>query len=245
MMDMLPSHGHTVKSFDVKLQKLGSLIVTMGDIAKSQIDDAVIATKTRNPDLAAQVLQRDRDIDDIEKQIDSEAVNLLATRQPMASDLRMIVSALHMATNLERIGDYAANIAKRAIAIVQTVPVKPEAQVERMAQRVVGTLDQVMEAFIEQDSSKAHDAWSGDEELDEMYNSIFREHLTYMMEDPRSTTSCIHKLFIAKNLERIGDHATNIAERVYFIIEGTQMPGVRPKGDNTSFQAPPTVEPSS
>ena len=150
----------------------------MGDIAKSQIDDAVIATKTRNPDLAAQVLQRDRDIDDIEKQIDLEAVNLLATRQPMASDLRMIVSALHMATNLERIGDYAANIAKRAIAIVQTVPVKPEAQVERMAQRVVGTLDQVMEAFIEQDSSKAHDAWSGDEELDEMYNSIFREHLT-------------------------------------------------------------------
>jgi phosphate transport system protein len=241
---MLPDHNHTVKSFDVKLQRLGSLIVAMGDIAKSQIDDAVKATKTRDADLAAQVLQRDSVIDDIEIQIDAEAINLLATRQPVASDLRMIVSALHMATNLERIGDYAANIAKRAIAIAQTVPVQPEAQVEQMAQRVVGTLDQVLEAFIQRDSSKAHDAWGGDEDIDEMYNSIFREHLTYMMEDPRSTTSCIHKLFIAKNLERIGDHATNIAERVYFIIEGTQLPGMRPKSDNTSFQAPPVEEAS-
>ena len=226
---------HTVKSYDDELKNLNQTIAQMGGLAEAQLQSAIEALVRRDSDLAAQVVQSDVRIDELEHQISIMAVRMLALRQPMAQDLREVVAALKISGDLERIGDYAANVAKRAIALSQTPPIQPANGIPRMARLAQQIIKDVLDAYIEHDADKALEVWQRDEEVDEMYTSLFRELLTYMMEDPRNISPCTHLLFIAKNIERIGDHATNIAETVFYMIEGQQMLDKRPKGDMTSF----------
>ncbi len=226
---------HIVKSYDQELEALRGAIVQMGGIAESQLQVAIQCVMKRDSHLAGQVVQGDERLDEYEVQIDADVVRMLALRQPMASDLREIVSALKIAADLERMGDYAANVAKRAIALSQVPPVKPVAGIPRMGRMVLEIIKDVLDAYTERDLDKALAAWHRDEEVDDLYTSLFRETLTYMMEDPRNITPCTHLLFTAKNIERIGDHATNIAENIHFLIEGRPITDARPKGDSTSF----------
>ena len=166
---------------------------------------------------------------------DERAVRLLALRQPMASDLREVIAALKISSDIERIGDYAANVAKRVMAISQLPPVQPARSIPRMARLVQAIITDVLDAYARRDADKAVDVWHRDEEVDEMYTGLFRELLTYMMEDPRNITPCTHLIFIAKNIERVGDHATNVAETIYFMVHGKPLTEIRPKGDVSSF----------
>jgi phosphate transport system protein len=187
----------------------------------------------RDSELAARVVEGDAQVDQLEHEVDGLVVRLLALRQPMARDLREILAALRIASDLERICDYAANVAKRSIVLNQSPPVKPVYTLPRMVKLAQGLTKDVLDAYVARDADKALVAWARDEELDEMYSSLFRELLTYMMEDPRNITASTHVLFMAKNVERIGDHATNIAETVYFLVNGTPLTQVRPKRDNS------------
>jgi phosphate transport system protein len=207
----------------------------MGGLAEAQISGAIQAIIRRDAELATTVVETDQKIDDMEREIDDRAVHMLALRQPVAGDLRAIVSALRIAADVERIADYAANLAKRAIALSQMAPVRPAHQLPRMGRIVQEMLRDILDAYLERDVEKAIDVWNRDEELDEIYSSLFRELLTYMMEDPRNITASTHLLFIAKNIERIGDHVTNIAETIHYLVVGTPLRTARPKGDFTSF----------
>ncbi|NYZ12961.1 phosphate signaling complex protein PhoU [Azospirillum sp. RWY-5-1] len=229
------TNEHIVRSFAQELQRLSNLITQMGGVAEAQVGSAIKAVARRDVALAAQVMQADTRLDEYEREIDTETIRLLALRQPMAQDLREIVSALKIASDLERIGDYAANVAKRSLALAQVPVVRPTAGIPRMGRLVEEILKDVLDAFIERDVEKAIGAWRRDEELDDLYTSLFREVLTYMMEDPRNITPCTHLLFMAKNLERIGDHATNIAETIHFLVVGGPLIMDRPKGDDSSF----------
>jgi phosphate transport system protein len=226
---------HIVRSFDEELKRLTNTIARMGGLAEAHIASAIQAVAKRDTELAASVVEADQRIDDLERDVDDQAVQMLALRQPMASDLRSIVGALRIASDVERIADYAANVAKRAIALSQMAPVRPAHAVPRMGRFVQEMVKDVLDAYTHRDVDKAIAVWNRDEELDEMYSSLFRELLTYMMEDPRNITASTHLLFIAKNVERIGDHATNIAEQIHFLVRGTQLRVARPKGDATSF----------
>ncbi|QCO15245.1 phosphate transport system regulatory protein PhoU [Azospirillum brasilense] len=229
------SNEHIVRSFAHELERLSNLITQMGGVAEAQVDAAVKAVARRDVALAAQVMQADQRIDAYERDIDAEAVRLLALRQPLAQDLREIVSALKIASDLERIGDYASNIAKRSLALAQVPVVRPAVAIPRMGRLVESIMKDVLDAYIERDVQRAIAAWERDEELDDLYTSLFREVLTYMMEDPRNITPCTHLLFMAKNLERIGDHATNIAETIHYLVVGTTLRAARPKNDGSSF----------
>lgn len=231
----MPSSEHIVKAFSQELQRLSNLITQMGGVAEAQVGAAVQALGRRDADIAAEVVRADSRIDAYEREIDAETVRLLALRQPMGPDLREILSALKIAADIERIGDYAANIAKRAIALSQLPATQPAAAIPRMGKLVQEIMKDVLDAYTERDVAKAVAAWQRDEELDAHYNSLFRETLTYMMEDPRNITPCTHVLFIAKNLERIGDHATNVAETIHFLVLGKHLRSERPKGDTTSY----------
>ncbi|MFM2044858.1 MAG: phosphate transport system protein PhoU [Pseudomonadota bacterium] len=226
---------HTVKSFEQELQRLSNLITQMGGVAEAQIEAAVQAVGRRDVDLAGRVMQADGRLDEYERQIEQEAVRMLALRQPMGVDLREILGALKISADLERTGDYAANIAKRSMALAQLPVVRPAAAIPRMGRLVQEMLKDVLDAYIDRDVEKAVAAWHRDEELDDLYTSLFREVLTYMMEDPRNITPCTHLLFIAKNLERAGDHATNIAETIHFLVKGHPLSTARPKSDESSF----------
>jgi len=226
---------HIVRSFSEELRRLTTLITQMGGIAEAQVETAVRAVAKRDTGLATGVMQSDARLDQYERDIDAEAIRMLALRQPMAGDLREIVSSLKIAADLERIGDYAANIAKRAMVLAQLPPVRPAGAIPRMGKLVQEIMKEVLDAYIDRDLDKAIAAWRRDEDLDDLYTSLFREVLTYMMEDPRNITPCTHLLFIAKNLERIGDHATNIAETIHFLVVGHSLKAVRPKGDTSSF----------
>ncbi|MFC7334679.1 phosphate signaling complex protein PhoU [Rhodocista pekingensis] len=226
---------HTVKSFEQELRRLSGLITQMGGVAEAQVDAAVQAVTRRDVDLAGRVMQSDNRLDDYERQIEQETIRMLALRQPMGSDLREILAALKISADLERTGDYAANIAKRSIALAQLPAVRPASAIPRMGKLVQEMLKEVLDAYVDRDLEKAIAAWHRDEELDDLYTSLFREVLTYMMEDPRNITPCTHLLFIAKNLERAGDHATNIAETIHFLIVGQPLATDRPKGDESSF----------
>ncbi len=226
---------HIVRSFSEELRRLNTLITQMGGVAEAQVETAVRAVARRDASLAASVVKSDLRLDQYEAEIDAEAIRMLALRQPMAGDLREIVSALKISADLERIGDYAANIAKRAMVLAQLPPVRPAAGIPRMGRMVQEIMNEVLDAFIDRDVAKAIAVWRRDEELDDLYTSLFREVLTYMMEDPRNITPCTHLLFIAKNLERIGDHATNIAETIHFLVVGHSLKAIRPKGDTSSF----------
>ena len=229
---------HTHKAFDTDLQDLARMVAEMGGLVEKQIADSVDALIKRDSALAQRVTQADGAIDALQHEIEEKAVLTIARRQPMAVDLRDIVGALRLANNLERIGDLAKNIAKRVIALNNEFPPpKLIRGVEHMADLVLGQLKMVLDAYARRDDSKARTVWRADEEIDAVCTSVFRELVTYMMEDPRNITFCIHLMFCAKNIERMGDHATNIAESVHYIIAGRPIAETRPKGDTTSFAA--------
>lgn len=236
---MAPETQHIVKSFDDELQKLKQAVAQMGGLVEAQLQAAVDALVKRDADAAAKVVRDDARIDELERDVGNLVIRLLALRQPMAVDLRQIVSALKISSDLERIGDYAANVAKRAIALSQLPPVRPIHAIPRMAKLVQQIVKDVLDAYIDRDAARAVAAWQRDEEVDEMYNSLFRELLTYMMEDQRNIGPSIHMLFIAKNIERMGDHATNVAEDVHFLVHGRPLDQARPKSDQTSFTVVP------
>ena len=227
---------HTAKAFDVDLQELSRMVAEMGGLTEKQIADAVDALSRRNPEQAQQIVKADLGIDALQREIEAKAVLTIARRQPMAVDLRELLAALRLSSDLERIGDLAKNIAKRVLVLdVELHSSRVIRGVQHMGTLVLAQLKQVLDSYAGRDLEKALAVWNGDEQIDAMCTSIFRELLTYMMEDPRNITPCIHLMFCAKNIERMGDHATNIAETVYYMIEGRSMPDLRPKGDTTTF----------
>jgi phosphate transport system protein len=226
---------HIVKSFDEELNKLETALVQMGGLVEEQLTRSLNAVARRDSALAEEVLAADARIDALNVDIDTRVVRLLALRQPMAVDLRSIVAALRMATELERMGDYAANVAKRTVALNQCPYVEPAAVIPRMGKLVSRIVKDVLDAYAARDAQAAKNAWQRDEEVDEIYSSLFREILNSMVAEPSNITALTHLLFIAKNIERIGDHATNIAETVYFVVEGTQIDTPRPKGDTSPY----------
>jgi phosphate transport system protein len=225
---------HIMKTYDEELTRLNNTIIRMGGLAESQVAAAIQATIKRDSELAAEVVEQDAQVDALEAEVEALAMRLLALRQPMARDLREIVSSLKIAADLERICDYAANVAKRSIALNQAPVAKPVYAIPRMGKLAQALIKDVLDAYVQGDADKAMHVWLSDEELDELYTSLFRELLTYMMEDPRSITAGTHLLFMAKNIERIGDHATNIAETIYYLIHGKPLKESRPKRDRSS-----------
>jgi phosphate transport system protein len=226
---------HTAKAFDVDLQEIARLVAEMGGLAEKQIADAIDGLARRDTDRAQRTVSGDLAIDALQREIEEKAVLTIARRQPMAVDLREIIGALRVANDLERIGDLAKNIGKRVLALDSEFhPPKLIRGVEHMGALVLAQLKEVLDAYAGHDLKKAMAVWNGDEAIDALCTSLFRELLTYMMEDPRNITFCIHLMFCAKNIERMGDHATNIAETVYFMIEGHAITDQRPKGDTTT-----------
>ncbi len=222
---------HIVKSYDNELNRLNRTIVEMGGLAESQLAAAIHAFSEQDDVLSASVIEEDDKVDELNFDVDQFAVQLLALRQPMAEDLRSIVGALKISSDLERIADYAVNIAKRVIVMNEYPPAKLAAGIPRMAGLVQPMIKDVLDAYVARDSKKAMEVWNRDIEVDDMYMSLFREFLTYMMEDSRNITPCTHLLFMAKNIERIGDHVTNIAETIYFLVHGKRMREHRPTID--------------
>ncbi len=231
----MPGEQHTVRSYAEELKRLSGLITRMGGLAERQVADATHALVERDSDMAAQVVQRDVEIDRLEREIEGFTIRLLALRQPMGADLRIIVAAMRISHDLERIGDYARNAAKRAIVISEQPQIGSLNGFQRMARLVQENLKNAIDALVTMDAAKADEVWAADEPVDEIYNGIFREMLTHMMEDPRNITAATHLLFIAKNLERIGDHATNIAETVHFAVRGDTLTEERPKADASAY----------
>ena len=226
-----PMQEHTVRSYDDELRRLRDTIARMGGLAERQVADATSALVEHDTDLAALVVQRDVEIDTLDREVEQFTVRLLALRQPMGEDLRFSVAAMRISQDLERIGDYARNGAKRAIVVAQQPQIGSLNGFQRMARLVQENLKNALDALVNSDAAKADEVWAADEPVDEIYNGIFREMLTHMMEDPRNITAATHLLFIAKNLERIGDHATNIAERVHYAVRGETLSEERPKAD--------------
>ncbi len=222
---------HTVKSYDEELAHLTNIIARMGGMAEAQFASAMQSLAKRDSDLATRVVAGDARIDELEQEVQHFTVRMLALRQPVASDLRHIVAALKISAEIERIGDYAANVAKRCLVLNHLPAVSPTGAVLHLAHLVQEILKDVLDAYIERDVDKAVRVWNRDEEVDDMYTGLFRELLTYMMEDPRTITACSHLMFMAKNIERIGDHATNIAEVLHFVVVGSTIKGARPKGN--------------
>ncbi len=220
---------HIVKSFGDELEQLNAEVARMGGLSESMVADAIRAVIDRDPALAEEIITRDQRVDTAQADLERKVIRLFALRQPMASDLRHTFAALKISADLERIGDLAKNIAKRSLILNEDEPMVIARGVERMGRIVIAQLKDVLDAYSSLEVSKAVDVWARDEEVDEHYNSLFRELLTYMMEDPRTISGAAHLLFIAKNLERIGDHATNIAEVIHFVVTGEQLVQERPK----------------
>jgi phosphate transport system protein len=217
------ANDHTVKSYDQQLSLLSRKILEMGGLVEQQLASASEALAARDIELAARVIEQDDRVDDLEEEIDKHAIRLLATRQPMAIDLRLIAMAMKISNDLERIGDYAVNIARRIERLVKVPPVQSQYAIPRMAQITQAMIKEVLDAYLERDAAGAVTAWHRDDEVDAMYESLFRELTTYMIEDPRNITACINLLFIAKNLERTGDHITNIAEKIHYMVHGQRI----------------------
>lgn len=214
---------HTVRSYDDDLNQLTGYIIQMGGLAEQQVAQAIEALVERNVELAQKVVANDKQVDALEEQVDQTVVKLLATRQPMAVDLRIIAMALKISNDLERTSDYAKGIAKRAIRLTEQPQLKPFITIPTMALTCQEMLKEVLDAYVERNVDKAMEVWQRDKEVDALYDQLFRELLTYIIEDPRKTSICIDLLFVAKNLERIGDHATNIAEKIHYMIHGAQI----------------------
>ena len=229
---------HIVTSYENELRDLGRKVAEMGGRAERLVADSVTALLKRDTALAERVIVQDKTVDMLQREIEEAAIAMIARRQPLATDLREIVSALRVAGDLERVGDLAKNTAKRALALEGEYRAQKQLRgVEHMSEIAIEQLKAVLDAYSNHDDARALAVWKRDGEIDAIYTSLFRELLTYMMEDPRNITFCIHLMFCAKNIERMGDHATNIAETVYYMIEGHAIADQRPKGDTTSFAA--------
>jgi phosphate transport system protein len=229
---------HTAKAFDTDLQEITRKVAEMGGMVEQQITDAVQALVGRDLEMGERVIAMDPQIDNMQREIEEKAILTIARRQPMAVDLREVVGAMRVCNDLERIGDHAKHLGKRVVALDgDFYPQKLIRGVEHMAELVSAQLKQVLDSYASRDLTAALAVWKGDEEVDSMCTSLFRELFTYMMEDPRNITFCMHLMFCAKDIERMGDHATNIAETVYYMIEGRQITDQRPKGDPTNFGA--------
>ena len=226
---------HIVKSYEQELKRLRNLLTEMGGIVENQVAMAAQAIMDRDSTLAMKVVEEDPRVDALERDVEQFVIRLLALRQPVAGDLRQIVASLKITGDLERIGDYAANVAKRSVVLDQFPLPYSLGGLAHMARLVQENLKTIIDAVGEGDAEKAVEVWRSDQAIDDLYNTIFRELVTYMMEDPRNITPCTHLLFIAKNLERIGDHATNIAEHVHYAVTGEPLREDRPKSDGSAY----------
>jgi phosphate transport system protein len=245
-MDENPTmNDHTVKAFTEQLESLAAGVAQMGGLAEAQLADAIEAIAKRDTALAEAAIAGDPRIDALQQTIEDQALKLLALRQPMAIDLRETLASIKIASELERVGDLAKNIAKRALVLNREPPIRLTQSLARMGRSAQQQLKAVLDSYSDRDAAGAEAVWRNDGEIDEIYNSLFRELLTYMMEDPRTIGLCTHLLFVAKNMERTGDHATNIAETVYYMVTGGHLTMERPKADVTSsttvkFERPST-----
>ncbi|MEE1657632.1 phosphate signaling complex protein PhoU [Microvirga sp. CF3062] len=232
---------HIVRSYDADLQGLRQRIAEMGGIAEKMLVDSVAALARHDKPLAQAVIASDPRLDVLHREVEENAILTIARRQPLAVDLRETISAIRIAGDVERIGDLAKNIAKRALAIGGDFqPHKIVVGLRHMNDLVMAQLKDVLDAYAQKDTAKALDVWKRDGAIDALYTSLFRELLTYMMEDPRNISFCTHLLFCAKNIERIGDHTTNIAETVHYLVTGETLAIDRPKNDrsiDTSVEA--------
>lgn len=235
----MQSEHHILSAFDRDLEAIQAQIMKMGGLVEAAILDAATSLETRDTELAERVRASDKLIDALEERINQDAARVLALRAPAATDLRTVLSVMKISANLERIGDYAKNLAKRNSVLVQMPPVGDSGgAVRRMARAVNEMLKDALDAYIQRDAEKAADVRQRDRDIDQMYNALFREFLTFMMEDPRNITACMHLHFIAKNIERMGDHVTAIAEQVIYLVTGRMPEENRPKGDETSLVNP-------
>ena len=227
---------HIVTAYEDELTELGNKISQMGGLAEKQLTDATEALRSLDLEKARKVIQSDKQIDQIERELEEQAILMIARRQPMAVDLRKIMAAIRISADLERIGDLAKNIAKRVNGLNgEHQPKRLIHGISHMSHLAMEHLNIVLDSYSRSDIEKAVYVWRHDEEIDAMYTSVFRELLTYMMEDPRKITPCTHLLFAAKNIERIGDHATNIAETIYYLVKGEPLTDERPKGDMSPY----------
>ena len=226
---------HILKSFDEELTQLSDAIARMGQLSQTQLAGAIDSLLLRDTTVAAHVVKSDLEVDELERDVDARAVRVLALRQPIARDLRHVLASLRIGIEFERICDFAANIAKRAIALNAHSPDEWINEIAELGQLALKLLADVVQAFRDRDSEKALDVWAHDEQLDDVYTGIYRSLIDFMKADPQRVAVGAHLLFIAKNIERIGDHATNIAESVYYLVTGEALTGPRPKGDKSSF----------
>jgi len=224
--------GHTVKAYEKDLEALTAMIVRLGGLVESHLQAALQAVAQRDLAHAHQIVRDDDRIDDLEREVGDAAVRLLALRQPLAHDLRITLAAIKIASDLERIGDLATNIAKRVRRLVDMPRISAISGLIHMGEEAQGQLHAAIDAYVRDDVEAASAVWHGDERVDEFYVSLFRELLTYMMEDARMITPCAHLLFIAKNLERVGDHCTNIAETIHYQVTGERMPELTRRAAN-------------
>lgn len=229
--------AHIVASFDEDLVRVQAKISEMGGICEELLSKSLEAVQTRDSHLARQVIDRDKALDAMESALEEQVIRIIAQRQPVASDLRVLIAALKISSTLERIGDLAKNIAKRAIPLSSARSVKVTASIVRMGRQTLVQLSDVLNAHAARDVDQAVQIWNQDYEIDEMYNAIFREVVTYMVEDSRLIGTGAQLMFIAKNLERIGDHTTQIAEMVHYIVRGESLGDDRPKGEPAGFAA--------
>jgi len=227
---------HISSAFDRDLEQLQILVMKMGGLVESSISDATGALMNADEELASKVRAADETIDQLEDEINQHAGRIIALRSPVASDLRTVLTVMKISSNLERCGDYTKNLAKRTTALAHMRPVDEAGPgLRRMAREVGMMLKSALDAFIQRDADLAEEIRLRDDDLDRMYNAVFRELLTHMMEDPRNITACMHLHFIAKNMERMGDHVTSIAEQVIYLVTGERSGDARPKSDRTAF----------
>ena len=234
------SDQHILSAYDRDLEAIQALIVRMGGLVEAAIAEGTQSLLTRDTERAEKVRAADRAIDELEDRVNDEAARTIALRAPVSKDLRIILSVLKLASSLERVGDYAKNIAKRTSVLAEMRPITgTEVTLRRMAREVEGMLKDTLDAFIKRDPAQARAVVLHDQDVDQMYNALFREFLTFMMEDPRNITACMHLHFIAKNIERMGDLVTNMAEQVIYMTTGARPGEERPKGDVTAFMGAP------
>lgn len=236
------SDQHIASAFDRELEAVQAQIVRMGGLVEQAILEGVKALVERDKELAEEVRKRDRAIDALEERVNDEAARLIALRAPVSKDLRVVLTVMRLAGGLERIGDYAKNIGKRTTVLAESRQISgANATLKRMGAEVQAMLRDTLDAFITRDADLARAVIARDEDVDQIYNTLFREFLTFMMEDPRNITPCMHLHFIAKNIERMGDLVTNMAEQIVYLTTGERPQENRPKGDVTSFMGEPDL----
>ncbi|MGR3570796.1 phosphate signaling complex protein PhoU [Brevirhabdus sp.] len=233
----MSDYAHIASAFDRDLESIQAMIMKMGGLVEAAIQDASKSLDTRDEELAEQVRRADKRIDALEDEVNIAAARLIALRAPTAGDLRMVLSVIKISANLERVGDYAKNMGKRTSALVQMDQIEGAGgAIRRMSRAVEAMLKDALDAYVQRDADLAEDVRQRDADVDQMYNALFREFVTFMMEDPRNITACMHLHFIAKNIERMGDHVTSIAEQVIYTVNGEMPEESRPKSDRTSYE---------